>query len=53
MTKIAKSTICLWYESDAEDAALFYAETFPNSSVGAVHRAQSDNPSCKEEHSMP
>lgn len=40
-----KNTICLWYNGDAEGAARFYAATFPNSSVGAVHRAPSDFPS--------
>jgi predicted 3-demethylubiquinone-9 3-methyltransferase (glyoxalase superfamily) len=44
----AKNTICLWYDCDALEAATFYAETFPNSSVGAVHLAPSDNPSGKE-----
>jgi predicted 3-demethylubiquinone-9 3-methyltransferase (glyoxalase superfamily) len=44
---IAKNTICLWYDKDAEAAARFYAETFPNSSVSAVHRAPSDYPSGK------
>ena len=34
---ISKNTICLWYDSDALGAARFYAETFPDSSVGAVH----------------
>ncbi len=48
MTKIAKNTICLWYERDAEEAARFYARTFPDSSVGAVHRAPGDYPSGKE-----
>ena len=48
MTNIAKNTICLWYDDDAEDAARFYAEIFPASSVGAVHRAPGDNPSGKE-----
>jgi 2-polyprenyl-6-hydroxyphenyl methylase/3-demethylubiquinone-9 3-methyltransferase len=43
-----KNTICLWFERDAESAAQFYAETFPESSVGAVHRAPADSPSCKE-----
>lgn len=43
-----KNTICLWYDKDAESAAHFYAATFPNCSVGAVHRAPSDNPSGKE-----
>jgi predicted 3-demethylubiquinone-9 3-methyltransferase (glyoxalase superfamily) len=42
-----KNTICLWYDKDAEAAARFYAKTFPNSSVGAVHRAPSDYPSGK------
>ena len=45
MTTPAKNTICLWYDRDAESAARFYAETFPNSSVDAVHRAPGDYPS--------
>src|SRR5215213_3540484 len=45
MAKPAKNTICLWYDGGAEEAARFYAETFPDSSVGAVHRAPGDNPS--------
>ena len=45
---MAKNTICLWYDKDAEAAARFYAETFPGSAVGAVHRAPSDYPSGKE-----
>ena len=44
----AKNTICLWYDRDAEAAARFYAETFPDSSVQAVHRAPGDYPSGKE-----
>ncbi|MDR4653370.1 MAG: VOC family protein [Nitrosomonas sp.] len=48
MTKIAKNTVCLWYERDAEAAAQFYARTFPDSSVGAVHRAPGDFPSGKQ-----
>ncbi len=44
---IPKNTICLWFESGAEDAARFYAETFPNSSVTAVRVAPSDYPSGK------
>jgi len=43
-----QALICLWYESDAEAAARFYAETFPNSSVGKAHKAPADNPSAKE-----
>jgi len=40
----AKNTICLWYDKDAEAAARFYAQTFPDSSVGTVHRAPGDFP---------
>ena len=42
-----KNTICVWYDKDAEAAARFYAKTFPDSSVGAIHRAPSDYPSGK------
>ena len=38
---------CLWYDGTAEDAAAFYAATFPDSSVDAVHRAPGDFPSGK------
>ena len=48
MTMIAKNTICLWYDGDAEVAALFYTATFPDSSVDAVHRAPGDFPSGKK-----
>jgi len=44
----AKNTICLWYDRDAEEAARFYARTFPDSSVVAVHRAPGDYPSGKK-----
>jgi predicted 3-demethylubiquinone-9 3-methyltransferase (glyoxalase superfamily) len=47
MTKIKKNTICLWYDCDAEEAAHFYARTFPDSSVDAVHRAPTDYPGGK------
>jgi predicted 3-demethylubiquinone-9 3-methyltransferase (glyoxalase superfamily) len=43
-----KNTICLWYNKDAEDAARFYAKTFPNSSMGAVHLAPGDYPDGKK-----
>ena len=43
----AKSTICLWFDKDAEAAADFYPATFPDSSVGAILRAPSDYPSGK------
>ena len=42
---IPKNTICLWYERDAEAAARFYAETFPDSHVGRTFRAPGDYPS--------
>jgi predicted 3-demethylubiquinone-9 3-methyltransferase (glyoxalase superfamily) len=40
----AKNKICLWYEEEAEEAANFYAATFPDSNVIAVHRSPSDYP---------
>ncbi len=45
---MAKNTICLWYSTDAEAAARFYAEAFPNSSIDAVHRAPTDYPGGKK-----
>jgi predicted 3-demethylubiquinone-9 3-methyltransferase (glyoxalase superfamily) len=44
---VPKNTICLWYDKDAEAAATFYAQTFPDSSVRAVHRAPGDFPGGK------
>lgn len=44
---MAKNTICIWYDKDAEEAARFYAATFPDSAVEAVHRAPGDYPSGK------
>jgi 2-polyprenyl-6-hydroxyphenyl methylase/3-demethylubiquinone-9 3-methyltransferase len=46
--KHAKNTICLWYNDDAEEAANFYAATFPDSEVTAVHRAPGDFPGGKK-----
>jgi predicted 3-demethylubiquinone-9 3-methyltransferase (glyoxalase superfamily) len=43
-----KNTICLWYDKDAEDAATFYAATFPDSAVRAVHTAPADFPGGKK-----
>lgn len=43
-----KNTICLWYDGTSLEAATFYAETFPDSAVGAVHRAPGDYPSGKQ-----
>ena len=45
---IPKNTICLWFDGTALEAATFYAKTFPDSAVRAVHRAPSDYPSGKE-----
>ena len=45
---MAKNTICLWYDKDAEAAARFYCEIFPDSVVRAVHRAPGDYPAGKE-----
>lgn len=42
---IPKNTICLWFDKEAEAAARFYAETFPDSAVTAVRRAPGDYPS--------
>jgi predicted 3-demethylubiquinone-9 3-methyltransferase (glyoxalase superfamily) len=42
-----KNTLCLWYDGTALDAATFYARTFPDSAVRAVHRAPADYPSGK------
>ena len=43
-----KNTICLWYNKDAEEAARFYAKTFPDSAMGAVHSAPGDYPNGKK-----
>jgi predicted 3-demethylubiquinone-9 3-methyltransferase (glyoxalase superfamily) len=43
-----KNTICLWFDKDAQEAARFYAATFPDSKVTAVHHAPSDFPGGKK-----
>jgi predicted 3-demethylubiquinone-9 3-methyltransferase (glyoxalase superfamily) len=45
---MAKNVICLWYDGTAEEAARFYAQTFPDSAVTAVHRAPGDYPDGKQ-----
>ena len=45
---VSKNTICLWFNGTAHEAAEFYANTFPDSAVKAVHRAPSDFPSGKQ-----
>ena len=44
---LPKNTICIWFDTDAEAAARFYSEVFPDSAVSAVHRAPGDYPSGK------
>ncbi|MFP3492666.1 VOC family protein [Pseudomonas sp. SIMBA_059] len=43
-----KNTLCLWYNGTAQEAAAFYAATFPDSRVDAVHLAPGDYPSGKQ-----
>ena len=45
---IAKNTACLWYDGSAQEAADFYARTFPDTTVDAVHRAPGDYPDGKQ-----
>jgi predicted 3-demethylubiquinone-9 3-methyltransferase (glyoxalase superfamily) len=42
---VSKNTVCLWYDGTAVEAAQFYAATFPDSTVGTIHRAPGDFPS--------
>ena len=44
----SKNTVCLWFDGNALDAAHFYADTFPDSAVGAVHRAPGDYPAGRQ-----
>ena len=45
---MAKNTICIWYDKDAEAAARFYTRTFPDSAMGRIVRAPGDYPSGKK-----
>jgi 2-polyprenyl-6-hydroxyphenyl methylase/3-demethylubiquinone-9 3-methyltransferase len=45
---VNKNTICLWFNGTAAEAAQFYAATFPDSQVGAIHRAPGDYPAGKQ-----
>ncbi|WP_293372782.1 VOC family protein [Nevskia sp.] len=47
---MSKNTICLWYQQDAEEAAHFYARTFPDSRVGRVLRAPDNFPGGRAGH---
>lgn len=46
---MAKNVICLWYDDAAEEAARFYARTFPDSAVSKVHLAPGDFPGGKQD----
>ena len=37
-------SLCLWYDKDAEEAATFYAATFPDTKITGVSRAPADYP---------
>jgi 2-polyprenyl-6-hydroxyphenyl methylase/3-demethylubiquinone-9 3-methyltransferase len=45
---MARNVICVWYDQGAEEAANFYAKTFPDSRVTAVHTAPGDFPDGKQ-----
>ncbi len=48
MNNPAKNTVCLWFNGDAEEAARFYAQTFPDSAITSVYRAPGDYPAGQE-----
>ena len=48
----AKNTICIWYDGAAEEAAAFYAKTFPDSKVGKIFYAPSDYPDGKKGNAL-
>ena len=45
---IPKLQPCLWFDKNAEEAAQFYASTFPDTRIDRVGRAPGDYPSGKE-----
>ena len=45
---IAPIQACLWYDKNAEEAARFYADTFPDSRIDGIHRSPGDYPSGKK-----
>lgn len=49
---MSRNTVCLWYESEAETAARFYTDLFPDSCMGKVHRAPSDYPNGQEGNAL-
>lgn len=42
-----KNTVCLWFEHEAEEAARFYTNLFPQSHLGSIIKAPSDYPNGK------
>jgi 2-polyprenyl-6-hydroxyphenyl methylase/3-demethylubiquinone-9 3-methyltransferase len=47
MAETIKIAPCLWFNKNAEEAAKFYAATFPNSRVTAVNKSPTDYPNGK------
>src|SRR4029077_1655137 len=47
LTKKKTMATCLWFNKNAEEAGKFYAATFPNSRVDAVHKSPADYPNGK------
>ena len=43
-----KNLVCLWFDGTAEQAANFYAATFPDTRVTGIHRAPGDYPDGKQ-----
>lgn len=48
MPSIARNSICIWFNGGALDAARFYTELFPDSTIDAVRKAPADYPGGKE-----
>lgn len=47
MTNKIRMMPCLWFNKNAEEAAQFYAATFPDSRITAVHKSPTDYPNGK------
>ena len=45
---VAKIQPCLWFDKNGEEAARFYAETFPDTRIDRIMRAPDDYPSGKQ-----
>jgi predicted 3-demethylubiquinone-9 3-methyltransferase (glyoxalase superfamily) len=44
---MSEITPCLWFDGNAEEAANFYVNIFPESRVGSIHHAPSNYPAGK------